>query len=87
MTALQTLPNIGKVQVKKLNAIGIHTPEQLINEGTEQVFRKLLINDPGACLSELSAIEGAIRGIRWHDLPQETKLELKELHERLQSER
>jgi DNA transformation protein len=33
--------------------------------------------DPSACLMRLCALEGALRGVRWHDLDARTKGELK----------
>lgn len=77
-TALTELPNIGKVLEKKLIQVGISTPEELYANGTEQTFIRLLSVDETSCFSELQAIEGAIQGIRWHNLPKERKEELKE---------
>ncbi|MBS6511016.1 MAG: TfoX/Sxy family DNA transformation protein, partial [Clostridiales bacterium] len=39
-----------------------------------QIRRKA---DPGICLSALQALEGAVRGVRWHSLPSEVKQDLK----------
>jgi len=75
---LTQLPNIGKVVAEKLIQVGINTPEELISTGTEQAFIRLQTIDETACLSMLQAIEGAVQGIRWHDLPKERKEELKE---------
>jgi DNA transformation protein and related proteins len=75
---LTTLQNIGKELARKLNQIGINSPEELKAAGTEQVFIRLKIIDPGACFSELCAIEGAISDIRWHYLSSARKQELKE---------
>lgn len=77
-TALSELPNIGKVLEEKLIQVGISTPEELYANGTEQTFIRLLSVDETACFSELQAIEGAIQGIRWHNLPKERKEELKQ---------
>lgn len=75
---LTQLPNIGKVVAEKLIQVGITSPEELKALGTEQAFIRLLTVDDTACLSELQAIEGAIQGIRWHNLSKERKEELKE---------
>jgi DNA transformation protein len=77
-TALTELPNIGKMLEEKLIQVGISTPEELYANGTEQTFVRLLTVDKTACFSELQAIEGAIQGIRWHNLPKERKEELRE---------
>jgi len=73
---LTQLPNIGKVVAEKLIQAGINTPEELISTGTEQAFIRLQTIDETACLSMLQAIEGAVQGIRWHNLPKERKTEL-----------
>jgi DNA transformation protein and related proteins len=72
--------NIGKDTEKKLKQVGIDSFQKLKITGTEQTFIKLQTIDPGACLSLLCAIEGAIEGIRWHDLSPEKKQELKAFH-------
>jgi DNA transformation protein and related proteins len=69
--------NIGKDAEKKLIQAGIDTFKKLESIGSQQAFIKLQTIDPGACLSLLCALEGAIEGIRWHDLSPEKKAELK----------
>jgi len=46
----------------------------------------LRINDWGACLNMLCALEGAIEGISWHYLSDEVKQELKEFHKSFKNE-
>ena len=75
---LTEMPNIGKVVAEKLCEVGITTPEELKVIGTEQAFIRLQTIDETACLSMLQGLEGAIQGIRWHNLPRERKEELKE---------
>jgi len=75
---LTQLPNIGKVLADKLNQVEITTPEKLVAIGAEQAFIRLSTMDETACFSMLQAIEGAIQGVRWHDLPKERKAELKD---------
>jgi DNA transformation protein len=75
---LTGLPNIGKTLAEKLKIVGIETIKELVENGSENAFLKLSTVDSGACLSMLCALEGAIQGIRWHDLSSERKLELKE---------
>ena len=72
------MPNIGKVVAGKLMEIGITTPEELITLGSEQAFIRLQTIDETACISMLQGLEGAVQGIRWHNLPKERKEELKE---------
>lgn len=78
MQQLSDLPNIGKVVEDRLKEVEIETPEQLKAIGAEQAIIRLKIVDEGACFSMLCALEGAIQGIRWHQLSKERKQELKE---------
>jgi len=73
---LSHLPNIGKVLEQKLKEVGITTPEELRNAGAENAFIRIRTIDDTACFNMLCALEGAIRGISWHDLPKERKEEL-----------
>ncbi|HAQ38580.1 MAG TPA: competence protein TfoX [Saprospirales bacterium] len=77
MEELSKLPNIGKTLAEKLVLIGIENASQLRNTGTENVFIRLKTVDKDACINMLCAIEGAILGIRWHDLEKVRKEELK----------
>lgn len=77
MEKLADLPNIGKVVAARLAEVGIETPEQLRAMGAEQAFIRLKTVDEGACLSMLCGLEGAVQGIRWHQLPKARKEELK----------
>lgn len=83
---LKSLPNVGDHLSKMINLVGIHTPEELVHTGTEETFLRIRQIDPGACLSMLCAIDGAIRGKRWHLLPparrEELKLWLEDLRKR-----
>lgn len=74
---LTQLPNIGKVVAEKLKEVGIDTPEELRKVGAEQAFIRLQTIDDGACLCMLQGLEGAVQGIRWHNLSPERKAELK----------
>jgi DNA transformation protein len=81
---LTDLPNIGKTLAQKLELIGIHTPEDLNAMGSQNAIIKLAtIENSGICINMLYALEGAIQGIRWHDLNTETKLELKEFFKQM----
>lgn len=77
---LTQLPNIGKTVAEKLNQVGITTPKELLEIGSEQAFIRIQTIDPTACLSMLQGLEGAVQGIRWHHLPKERKEELKEFY-------
>jgi DNA transformation protein len=74
---LTEMPNIGKEGSKKLIAAGINTPEELTKIGSKEAFIRIKSIDDTACFSMLQALEGAIRGIRWHHLPEPIKKDLK----------
>ena len=78
MKTLTLLPNIGKTLEDKLNNVGVHTPDDLKKIGSEYALIKIRTVDQSACFNMLCALEGAIQGIRWHNLPDERKEELKE---------
>ncbi len=77
MSALEDLPNIGKVLAGELRNALIPDPETLRNMGTEKTFIRLNCLDKNSCLSKLYAIEGAVQGIRWHKIEALRKQELK----------
>lgn len=78
METLQSLPNIGKTLAKKLDKVGIKTPEELIEIGSENALLRIREIDKSGCYNMLCALEGAIQGIRWYGLSKERKEELKE---------
>lgn len=82
MSGLEKLPNLGAVMVQKLKEAGIETPEQLRAMGAKQAWKRIRAGaDPGICFSALQALEGAVRGVRWHDLPTGTKQDLKAFYQ------
>lgn len=83
MAELTSLVNIGKEMARKLEAVDIHTPEQLAAEGAEQAFFRLKALFPQVCLVHLYALEGAIRGVEFNSLPADRKRELKAFSDQL----
>jgi len=81
MGELSKLPNIGKSVEEQLNLVGINTVEDLKIIGSKEAWLKIREIDKSACINRLYALEGAIRGIRWHNLSEEKKLMLKEFYE------
>ncbi len=77
MGELAKLPNIGPELERQLMAVGIDTPDELKRVGSREAWLRILERDPSACLMRLSALEGAIQGIRWHHLDSATKESLK----------
>lgn len=81
MNALTKLPNIGKILAEKLKMIGIKTAQDLKMLGSENAIIKIATIDSHACINMLYALEGAIQEIRWHNLDNNRKKELKEFFE------
>jgi DNA transformation protein len=77
MGELSKLPNIGDKLEAQLNEVGIDTLEQLKEVGSKQAWLYIKDIDASACINRLCAIEGAIQGIRWHNLSSDVKNELK----------
>ncbi len=73
---LSDLPNIGVKLEQLLYKVGITTPKELKKVGSIHACKRLEKLGE-ACLSKLYALEGAIRGVRWHHLPQEERTRLK----------
>ncbi|WP_343343539.1 TfoX/Sxy family protein [Terrisporobacter petrolearius] len=78
MGELSKLLNIGKVLEKQLNEVGINSIESLREIGSKKAWIKIKNIDKSACLNRLCALEGAIKNIRWHDLDESIKEDLKE---------
>lgn len=64
MGELQNLPNIGEELELQLNKAGIDTINELKKVGSKNAWLRILAFDPSACIMRLSALEGAIRGVR-----------------------
>ena len=78
MSKLTDLPNIGKTLANKLQAVGITDEQELKALGSENAIIKIATQDDSACINMLYALEGAIQGIRWHQLDKVRKQELKD---------
>ncbi|MCU0610611.1 MAG: TfoX/Sxy family protein [Candidatus Eisenbacteria bacterium] len=68
---LTDLPNVGATCAARLQSAGITTPEELAAAGSVNAALRIraVEGDEGPCRSLLAGLEGAIRGIRWHDIP------------------
>ncbi|MBN2531670.1 MAG: TfoX/Sxy family protein [Spirochaetales bacterium] len=77
MEDLITLPNIGKKLAKQLQSIGINSYQDLIDMGSIEAIIKIKGTSGKGCYNMLYALEGAIRGIRWHHLSKNDKDRLK----------
>lgn len=74
---LTDLPNIGPHAAQQLTEVGIGSAEALKEVGAEDAWLKMKTIDPGVCLHQLYALEGAVQGIPKKELPPERKAELK----------
>ena len=68
---LRALPNIGDEMARCLVAAGIGSPEKLREIGSIDAALRVSPHKRSGpvCRSALCALEGAIRGIRWHAIP------------------
>ena len=80
MGELSKQPNIGAVVEEQLNQVGSTTLEELMEAGSRQAWLRFLAIDSSACIHRLYSLEGAIRGIKKSQLPQDVKGELKEFY-------
>lgn len=80
MGELSKLPNIGKVLEEQLNDVGIDTVDDLIDIGSKEAWLKIKQVDDSACINRLMALEGAIQNVRWHDLSENDKKNLKDFY-------
>lgn len=77
MADLTAMRNLGAEMARKLTAVGIASPEELAEAGAKGAFFRLKTLYPNVCLVHLYALEGAVRGMDFNDLPPETKANLK----------
>jgi DNA transformation protein len=78
MDDLTQLPNIGPVLAEKLNQIGVTTYDELAEMGSVEALIRIGQTDITAFANMLYALEGAILGVRWHDIPKEHRDKVKE---------
>jgi DNA transformation protein and related proteins len=78
--------NIGKDTETKLIQVGIDSYEKLVSIGSEGAFIRLQTIDPGACLSLLYGLEGAIEGVKWNKLSSDKKQALQQFYKMTKKE-
>lgn len=81
MGELSKLINIGPEVERQLMEVGINTEAELKAAGSREAWLKIRGIDESACINRLYGLEGAIRGIRWHGLPDDVKRELKAFYQ------
>ncbi len=67
------MKNLGKTSVQWLNAVGIHSPEQLKAAGAAEAYRKVKARGFRVSKVLLYALEGALLDAHWSELSQEHK--------------
>ena len=81
MGELQKLPNIADKLEGQLTEVGITTVEELKQTGSREAWLRIAAIDPSACYMRLCALEGAIQGVRWHNLEDGTKKDMKAFYD------
>jgi len=80
-SCLGSLPNIGKVTERKLNAIGIFRREEFLRRDPYAVFHELRRKvDPTLCRCALAGIVGAKLGLPWHQVTKASAREYERRH-------
>lgn len=75
---LTDLPNVGPKLVENLRRVGLETPQKFREAGAEEAFMRIRAQvDPTACFHQLTALEGAVQGVRKSQLTPERKTELR----------
>lgn len=70
MTEIEDVVNIGPVLARELRAAGIQSREAPLQLGARKTRERLsLVNPDRDCARSWLALEGAIRGRRWMELP------------------
>jgi len=85
MTKLCEACNIGKVLELKLKSVGIENLEDLKGIGVEEAFIKIKQIDKNAGRSILFSIDGAITGVKWHQIPENRKEELRDFFNQIEA--
>jgi DNA transformation protein len=80
MGELSKLINIGKEIERQLNEVGIKSIEELKKIGSREAWIKIQHIDSSACYNRLCGLEGAIQNIRWHNLSDKDKKELRKFY-------
>ena len=77
MPGLTSMRNIGREIEKKLQSIGIRSPDDLRLAGSKEAFLRLSARYPNLCLVHLYCLQGAIDDIEYNRLSLETRQDLK----------
>jgi DNA transformation protein len=86
MEDLTKLPNIGEVLAHMLKEIEVYCYDDLADIGSVEAVLRIVGSEPFGYYNMLYALEGAIRGIRWHDIPTEERQKLKQEYDLARSQ-
>jgi len=73
MSELRELPNIGSRLASELSSSGITTTDQLMDAGSLNAAACLQAHGFPVYSNRLYALEGGIRGLRWHRISSEER--------------
>lgn len=76
MNQLENVINIGSVLAEKLKMVNINSIEDLQTIGAKEAVVKMHNQNIDICINTLNALQGAVEGIRWHQLDKQTKKDL-----------
>lgn len=76
MARISSMRNLGPVMERRLADVGIGGEADLRATGSVAAFVRLWFLDPRTSLNALHAMEAALLGIPWQDLPRARKAEL-----------
>jgi DNA transformation protein len=71
MSALENVVNIGPVLAGQLREVGITDLDDLVAAGAFEATRRLEAAGLHDCTHAYLALEGAVAGIRWMELPKD----------------
>ncbi len=73
MGRISAMRNLGPVMERQLAEVGIDSEEALRSVGAVEAYARLRFAFPRVSLNALHAMEAAILGIPWQDLPRADK--------------
>lgn len=85
MDDLTKLPNIGPTLAAKLREAGIASYDDLVRLGSVGAMLRIARGSKVVRYNMLYALEGAIRGVRWHSIPKGERAKLREVLEQAQA--
>ena len=74
---LTRLPNIGPELARLLNQVDVHDSEELRALGAETAILRMKAQGLDVCFHKLTALEGAVQGVKKSQLTPERKAELR----------